>query len=89
MGELFSGGCSETKKFHPTERWLIYTGCAFSWVCDQFLVIIFNTNSVVKAYTVCPLLKVTLATLGTFFVISDEALTDERALVALSLFNIR
>ena len=57
-------------------------------MCVPFLVIIFNTNSVVKAHTVCPLHKVTLVTFGTFFAISDEALTDERALVALSLFNI-
>ena len=38
--------------------------------------------------SLCPLLKVILATFGTFFAISDELLTGERTLIALLPFNI-
>jgi len=56
---------------------------SFSMLCTPFLV-----STLLLFNNVLSLLKVSIATFGTFVVTSNESLTAERAFVALSLFNI-
>jgi len=61
-------------------------GEVFSWTCAPFMVT--TIFAVLNMNDLCIVLKVSLATFGTFVLTSNESLTAERAFVALSLFNI-